>query len=348
MKICIYTKQLRRDLDEGIMKVSDTLARGLSNKHQILMVYSVGDAEKTPHRKKIPLNASFISYTLRRELRTFHPDVVLYVPRASASLLNLWRARVLKWYGHAEKSIMFVLQPNELNSLSKILVPLVKPDLILSPSRKDCRDLVKKGCNAKFIPLGIDLEKFYPVTPIRKAELRKKYGVEDSAFIVLHVGHINRNRNIELLKLLQASGNQVVMVASTSVSQDTNLLRELTTSGVRVFTEFMADIEEMYQLSDCYIFPTISETGCISIPLSVLEAMACNLPVITTKFGGLTDIFPTEVEGLVYCDTPEEFVDRVGYFRENISKVKFNNQKLVEPYSWETCLNAYLRIINTI
>jgi len=54
---------------------------------------------------------------------------------------------------------------------------------------------------------------------------------------------------------------------------------------------YIKKIEEIYQLSDCYIFPITFEGGGISILLSVLEAMACNLPVVTTKFGGLPAIF---------------------------------------------------------
>jgi glycosyltransferase involved in cell wall biosynthesis len=330
------------------MNVSHTLANGLSTKHEVLVVYSVGDAEETSHQKKIPLNASFISSDLKRELRRFRPDVVLYVPRACASLLNFWRARILKRYGKAEKSVILALQPNELNFLSKIFVPLLKPDLIVSPSKKDCRDLEKMGCMAKFIPLGIDLEKFSPSTPKHKAELRRKYRLDDRTFIVLHVGHLNRDRNIQLLKQLQARGNQVVMVASTSIRKDEELLQELTNSGVRVFPNYLAHIEEVYQLSDCYIFPTLSESGCIAIPLSILEAMACNLPVVTTKFGGLTDILPNEGEGLLYGDSLGDLVNKVMYVRDSAWNMPVNTQKLVEPYSWKNCVNAYIRMMDTI
>ena len=35
------------------------------------------------------------------------------------------------------------------------------------------------------------------------------------------------------------------------------------------------------------MFSTVDPKACIETPLSVLEALSCNIPVITTKFGSL-------------------------------------------------------------
>ena len=67
------------------------------------------------------------------------------------------------------------------------------------------------------------------------------------------------------------------------------------------------NIEEVYALSDCYVFPTppMNKINSIEIPLSVLEAMACNLSVITTKFGALPKVFE-EGDGLIFVDDGED------------------------------------------
>ena len=67
--------------------------------------------------------------------------------------------------------------------------------------------------------------------------------------------------------------------------------RDLEAAGVRVLRENLPAIHELYQLADVYLFPVQRADAAMEIPLSVLEAMAVNLPIITTPFGRLTELF---------------------------------------------------------
>ena len=88
-------------------------------------------------------------------------------------------------------------------------------------------------------------------------------------------------------------------------SEHEPLRAELEASGVRVIRD-VVPVEEFYQLADCYVFPVIDHEGCVEIPLSVLEAMACGIPVVSRPFGGLRDILQPG-DDLIYWDTTEEF-----------------------------------------
>ena len=94
----------------------------------------------------------------------------------------------------------------------------------------------------------------------------------------------------------------------------------------------MRDIEKVYALADCYIFPTANPFNSIETPLSVLEAIATNLPVISSAFGGLPETFP-EGEGLVYAHSQAEFIDALRRLRENRTRVR-TREKVMEN-SWE-------------
>jgi glycosyltransferase involved in cell wall biosynthesis len=192
--------------------------------------------------------------------------------------------------------------------------------------------LSRLGCNVKFIPSGVDTERFCPVTKEKRCNLRRKYGFSVNESIVLHVGHINRRRNLQLLKRIQqVDGNQVLIVGSTSTPQDGVLKEELEQSGIRCITQYLAHIEELYQLSDCYVFPVMTPGAAIDVPLSVLEAMACDLPVVTMRFGGLTR-FIEEKNGFMFADTEAELVAIV-----EIAK-KFHAPKtriMANLFSWE-------------
>ena len=97
-------------------------------------------------------------------------------------------------------------------------------------------------------------------------------------------------------------------------------------------TTYVESIDEIYSMADCYIFPVSINHGAIEIPLSIIEAMSCNLPILTTRFGGVPDIF-NEKDGLFYVESNEEMVKCL----RNVLKPNFqvNTRKHVLPYSWE-------------
>jgi len=219
-------------------------------------------------------------------------------------------------------------------------MPFLTPDLILVQSASVLKKLSTFGCWVKLVPSGVDLERFHPITEERKLGLWSKYGVDADKFAILHVGH--RNRNIQILKELQRDNNKVLVVGSTSTEQDEDLVDELRIAGVRVVTTYLQNIDEIYQLSDCYVFPVTSETASIEVPLSVLEAMACNLPVVTTRYGGLSTMFNGEGNELF-------FVEKLKDLSNKVEKVKkFNHsetRRMIEPYSWGEVAKRILELL---
>jgi glycosyltransferase involved in cell wall biosynthesis len=195
------------------------------------------------------------------------------------------------------------------------------------------KQLLSLGCRAQLTSSGVDLQKFTSVAPEKKAELRTRYGLDPAAFTVLHVGHITRGRNIELLaQIHREQAAQVVFVGSSLLHKDrAELDARLRSQGIIVLDQYFRNIEELYQLSDCYVFPVFSDQACIGTPLSVLEAMACNLPVVSVRYGSLPSLFE-EGQGLLFADTPAELI-------QGISKVmKLNGchtREKVTPYSWQ-------------
>jgi len=342
LKICIISEELSPFLDEGIKNFVYSLSKELSESNNLLILSIRGDKIDERYIKRLNINKTFLSYSLSREIRNFNPVVVLYIPSPSATIFSFMRTKVLKLYTRKAKLVMIALQPREYSFLSRKFIPLLIPDLILVQSASVLKQLSTFGCYVKLIPSGVNLGKFHPVAKERKLGLRSKYGINADKFAILHVGHINRNRNIQILKELQRNSNQILVVGSTSTEQDKDLVDELRIAGVKVITDYLENIEEIYQFSDCYVFPVTSETASIEVPLSVLEAMACNLPVVTTRYGGLPIMFNSEGNEF-------SFVDNLKDLSNKVEKVKHLNhcetRKMVKPYSWERVAKRILELI---
>jgi glycosyltransferase involved in cell wall biosynthesis len=160
---------------------------------------------------------------------------------------------------------------------------------------------------------------------------------------VTQVGHLRSRRNLDRFLAFQASGGyHTVVVASTSTPQDAQIKKALTAAGTMVIDTYVPNIEDIYRLSDLYLFLAESDTAAIELPLSVLEAMACNLPVVCTPFGGLRDFFPAG-HGLFYWDG--HAVAPLGDLVATALSTAPATRMLVEPYTWAAAAQTCVRLL---
>ncbi|MDM7999868.1 MAG: glycosyltransferase family 4 protein [Dehalococcoidia bacterium] len=347
MRICIYTKRLTQRLDEGIARVAHELASGLAKHHEVLTLFSLGDVVETENLVRITSNRIGLDLRLRARIRSFRPDVILYIVRGPATPAALLFGKILGSYWQAAAVAILAPQTRSLRSgWARKCAAFLNPGLILTTSTTDRTEFSRVGCPAEFVPLGVNVDAFTPATQDVKRALRHKYGLPEGQFVVLHVGHIQQGRNIGALGCLQKSDTQVLVAASTFSQANASLARQLQAQGVRFLNQYFDRVQEMYQLADVYVFPTVSEEACIGQPLSVLEAMACNLPVVSTKFGGLPDLFPVDGDGLYYADSPSDIAAKTVYVREHLSSIQPRTRELVKPYSWERTCREVSRLLS--
>jgi glycosyltransferase involved in cell wall biosynthesis len=341
-KICIVSEALRRPFDEGVKLFVFNLIKELSRDFDVLAIGRSdnikGEIEKVCS-KALPQNKLFISSYLRSKIKAFNPGLIFYLPTAQATIYSFLRAKVLKFYGRGTRTILITLQPRRYSAIVKKIVPFLAPDLVLAQSEKTQQTLNGLGCEVKRIASGVDLRKFTPASPGRKEALRSKYGFAADRYIVLHVGHINRNRNIHFLdQIQQLDAVQAVVIGSSTYPEDKKLVGDLKARGVIIISGYLEKIEELYQCADCYLFPVFSEGACIEIPLSIFEAMACNLPVVTTKYGGLPNLIRAGHD-FRYAESCAEMISELNLLRRrSVSQTR----ELVKNYSWTNVFRSVL------
>lgn len=281
-----------------------------------------------------------------RSIRESGAKVVIYLPTGSASVGGLLRVAVLRARTKV-RIVMLAVQPRPMGVLRQAVARAFAPDLVLTPSTSFVDDLCRFGLRAAFVPMGVDLVRFAPVDVSTKKSLRKKYGVAEDTRIVLHVGHLKQRRNLEWLVRVDETINTTTLVVSgAATGVDGQIFKRLATANVRMINEYVPKIEEVYQLADAYLFPTMHDLGAVAVPLSVLEAMACNLPVVTTPFGGLPQMFK-EGDGLFYASNHHDFVESVQTALA-LPRESVRTREKVLPYSWTKVFAMILEKANRL
>jgi glycosyltransferase involved in cell wall biosynthesis len=68
------------------------------------------------------------------------------------------------------------------------------------------------------------------------------------------------------------------------------------------------------------------------MPLSVLEAAACNLPIVSTRFGALAEVFD-DVSGFVFAESSEQVLQAVERIRRDGVEMRTRERALA--FSWQ-------------
>jgi glycosyltransferase involved in cell wall biosynthesis len=314
------------DLDEGYKNTSYHLARGLEE-----------------HNTVIRLNVKRVrAVEPWRSLLRLRPQLIHIIAQPTHQSLMFTRLLGLAW--PQARTVISSLRPEayfiggKVSQIQRRLIHLTRPNLVLVQSHEARGLLEQLGCSVAQLPNGVDLERFRPVTGERRRQLRTQYGLDPGRPVVLHVGHLQATRNLMALSPLPRAGVQVVIAGSLYMGTDHSLIARLERAGVRVFKGYQARVEELYMLADCYVFPP-QPGDSLSMPLSVLEAMACNLRVVTARFSGLEYAFE-EGHGLRFIDSTDAFLP---YVQEMLVSPMPATRPMVSAYSWQSVINRLQR-----
>lgn len=123
---------------------------------------------------------------------------------------------------------------------------------------------------------GVDTELFAPVeSATAKRSLRQKHGIDPDKPVVLFVGRLVPKKGFKLLVKCRAPEYQLVFVGTGTVPAHMKDVPGTYFMGGKTH----AELAELYQLSDLFVLPSYGE----GFPLSIQEALACGVPVITTN-----------------------------------------------------------------
>lgn len=295
-KIVVISEDLREPWDEGIKKFAWSVGNALRNGFhvRILNVDRAGAggsvvATEVDGPVRIRGTRTFAGPALRKAIRSYGPDVVIYVPSPSSTVSSFARSYFLRRHAPSAKHAMVALIPRRHRAVLRPFLAVTAPDVVFVPSYRSLRHLQQLSVPGDVTPVGVDTEVFRPPGPGERDRLRRRYGVDTGTYLFLHVGHLSPKRNLtRLIRLKGLPDADVTVVGSTSTPEDEEVRQKLESAGITVIRKHVP-VEQYYRMADCYVFPVEDYEGCVEIPLSVFEALASGVPVLSTPFGGLRD-----------------------------------------------------------
>lgn len=212
----------------------------------------------------------------------------------------------------------------------------------LTITEADVADIIlAKGKVKRKIGVGIQTNKFTPVTSEKSSQLKKKYGFDPEKLLVIHVGHCSKGRGLE--DFIQLDNAERLIIAS-GMFEDAATVQKLEQAGVKIHKGFLENVEEIYQMADVYLFPTKSAEFVISIPLSVMEALSSGTPVIGYRsFANLKEI-ECNSQGITFVDDSSE----IKQILVDVAKHKQNESYLKKVRTWDAVAADVLRIVGEV
>jgi glycosyltransferase involved in cell wall biosynthesis len=183
---------------------------------------------------------------------------------------------------------------------------LKRVDAFVAISSEIREDLIRDGFESKAIreiPNFIMPDQFYPLTnPSEKKQLRKDIGISEESLVLTFSGRLVKRKRVDVLLRAIADAVKsrpdiiVIILGHGEMKEDLErLAAELGIQKNMMFRSFVRNIRDYLHITDIFVFPSEKE----GMPNAVLEAMACGLPVIASRIGGVVDVIRDRKNGLL-------------------------------------------------
>jgi glycosyltransferase involved in cell wall biosynthesis len=305
---------------EDIAKFVEAIATALGEYGDVLSLCSDGAARTRGSRSR---PGQSVAKGVRAAVRALQPDLVIYVPSPKPMLSTFYRGSTLRKSAGEANHVMVVLVPFVGTRSPAALLRMLYPGVILVPSYKSLLSLSRLSLDGDVLRFGVDPVAYRPANREERATMRKRHGIGENAFVFL-LGSRNHTDGRQVVAALGETGDAQIIEATQQ-----RLVDSSTGQRGRRPVPRTEDPRECYSFADCFVFAGTDVNESVEIPVGVVEALACGVPVLTTPFGGLRDFF-LDGPDLRYWNSVEQLADAARRLRENYPA----RVRSVDEFSW--------------
>jgi glycosyltransferase involved in cell wall biosynthesis len=211
-------------------------------------------------------------------------------------------------------------------------------------SQKVAADLAKfyrRTNHLRLVYGGLDLGRFRPEGRARlREQARRALGLAGETFVLLLIGNDWKNKGLPCL--LEAVGRlgkpnlSVLVVGRDNPAPFQETIHRCALEKQVFFLPPRADVEFYYAAADAYVGPSLED----AFAQPPAEAMACGLPVITSRNNGGSEIISHGVDGLI-LEQPTDAEALAQLLRALIGdpdlrrRLGENAARTAQQYTWE-------------
>jgi N-acetyl-alpha-D-glucosaminyl L-malate synthase BshA len=208
--------------------------------------------------------------------------------------------------------------------------------------RKETYDHFKITNDIKVIPNFIDLEKFKK----QKKDHFKRAICPNGESLIVHTSNFRKIKRIpDVVNIFNNIHKEIpsklLMIGDgPERSEAEDQVRELGINDAVRFLGKLEAVEEVLSVADLFLMPSEAE----SFGLAALEAMACEVPVISTNIGGLPELNVQGVTGFLSNVGDVEDMTRKALFildKNNLPRFKENALKRAQEFDISRVLPQY-------
>ncbi len=335
----IFTNCSTEKDDEGCLKTANSIIKRIKQKSPETRLVSY-ERKSDLTDDFVKSNKLLLTGDIIRTLSK-NKEKVLYIPFPAKSISTAIRVFIVSLLSGRNVNVLFT-QITDISKPAKLLLKFSGAEftVISTDTYNKLKGFIDKR-RIKRIRVGVDVERFVPVSDEESRLLKKKHGFSTEKPIVLHVGHMQEGRNVE--KLIAISEKyQVLLVTSTLTKIDENsALREklISKENIRIIDEYVPEIQQIYQMCDVYFFPVRDEGHCIDSPLSCIEAMACGKSVVTTDFGEMKEF--KGKYGIFFIDSFDS--ENLNALVEKALECRADTRGYAEEYDWDKAIKSIIQ-----
>lgn len=201
---------------------------------------------------------------------------------------------------------------------------------------------------------GVDVERFAPVSPDRRAELRQSLKLPTGP-LAFYVGRLVEEKGLDVLlrawttvRAQLPEARLAIMGEGDQEPQLRALSAELGLTDVVQFLPGCADVSPYLQASDAYVLPSFAE----GLPVALLEGMASQLACVATATSGSAQLITDRVNGrLTPIGEPaplaEALVAALSAPEARTWALRAR-QTIVEHYSLDRVADRYIEMYETL